>query len=129
LLSDIGRRFHFSGELVRADRPRFSGAGREVFSQRLFERPQQRFAQGVVVGKLDAIVTFATLAAIPEVAGALFYERLFAVNPPRSSKCRNARPLSLRIARSGVGVALVELATASCIDTFISFEARNKAYG
>jgi hemoglobin-like flavoprotein len=26
-------------------------------------------------------VTFARLAAIPEVAGALFYERLFAVNP------------------------------------------------
>jgi hemoglobin-like flavoprotein len=30
--------------------------------------------------------TFASLAAIPEVAGALFYERLFAVNP-------NFRPL------------------------------------
>ena len=56
LLSDTGRRLHFSGEVVIADRPRFSDAGREVFSQRLFERPEQSFPQGVVVGKLDAIV-------------------------------------------------------------------------
>jgi two-component sensor histidine kinase len=49
----------------------------------------------------------------------------FPMNPEgitEMSQRRKARPLSLRIASSGVGVALVELAAASCIDTSISFE-------
>ena len=55
LSSEAGRRLHLAGEFVVADRPRLPDRGREVFPKRLFEGPQQRFLQRVVVGELDAV--------------------------------------------------------------------------
>jgi integrase len=52
LSSNLGRRLHLTGEFVAADLPRLPDGGREIFSERLFEGPEQRFLQRVVVGQL-----------------------------------------------------------------------------
>jgi hypothetical protein len=54
--SEDDRRLHLAGEFVVAYHPCLPGGGREVFRQRLFEGPEKRFAQRVMVGELDAVL-------------------------------------------------------------------------
>ncbi len=55
LSSEAGRRLHLAGEFVVTDCPRLPDGRREVFPKRLFESPEQRFPQRVVVGEIDAV--------------------------------------------------------------------------